>query len=91
VYKNAILSTIVSSTNGTSYNFISKALRATRYSLKKAIVKRVHVDETGEDIWGDICVVTLALGSRPRQGLARVRAKTKLGSHISCSRKCKRV
>jgi hypothetical protein len=31
------------------------------------------------------CVTTLASGSRPRQGLARVRAKREPGSHISCS------
>jgi hypothetical protein len=37
-------------------------------------------------------VVTLALGSQPRQGLAKVRAKRrKPGSHILCSRECKRV
>jgi hypothetical protein len=38
-----------------------------------------------------IDVTTLALGSRPRLGLARVRAKTKLRSRISCTRECKRV
>jgi flagellar basal body rod protein FlgF len=32
-----------------------------------------------------INVVTLALGSQPRQGLAKVRAKSEPGSHISCS------
>jgi hypothetical protein len=36
-------------------------------------------------------VTTLALGSRPRQGLAKVWTKSELGSHISCSWKCKRV
>jgi hypothetical protein len=36
-------------------------------------------------------VATLALGLQPRQGLAKVRAKSELGSHISCSRECKRV
>jgi len=36
-------------------------------------------------------VVTLALGSQPRQGLAKVRAKSELGSHISYSRECNRV
>jgi hypothetical protein len=36
-------------------------------------------------------VATLVLGSRPRRGLTRVWAKTKRGSHISCSRECKRV
>jgi hypothetical protein len=29
-------------------------------------------------------VATLALGSRPRQGLTKVRAKSESGSHISC-------
>jgi hypothetical protein len=36
-------------------------------------------------------VATLALGLRPRRGLARVRAKTKHGSRISCTHECKRV
>jgi hypothetical protein len=34
-------------------------------------------------------VATLALGSRPNQGFAKVWAKSELGSHISCSRECK--
>jgi hypothetical protein len=36
-------------------------------------------------------VTTLALGLRPRQRLARLRAKRKPRSHISCSRECKRM
>jgi hypothetical protein len=36
-------------------------------------------------------VTTLALGSRLRQGLAKVRAKSEPKSHISCSREYKRV
>jgi hypothetical protein len=36
-------------------------------------------------------VATLALGSRPNQGFAKVWAKSELGSHISCSRECKKV
>jgi hypothetical protein len=36
-------------------------------------------------------VATLALGSQPRQGLAKVRAKSEPGSHISCSRECMKV
>ncbi len=35
--------------------------------------------------------MTLALGSQPKQGFAKVRAKTELGSHISYSQECKRV
>jgi hypothetical protein len=38
-----------------------------------------------------ISVATLALGSRPRQGLAKVQAKSEPGSHISCSQECKKV
>jgi hypothetical protein len=38
-----------------------------------------------------ICVTTLTLSSRPRQGLARVRAKRKPRSRISCSKECRRV
>jgi DNA polymerase sigma len=51
VYRDAIFSAIVSSTNGASQNFIPKALRATRYSLRKALIIKVHVDETNENIW----------------------------------------
>jgi len=36
-------------------------------------------------------VTTLALGSRLRQGLAKVRAKSEPKNHISCSQKCKKV
>jgi hypothetical protein len=36
-------------------------------------------------------IATLALGLWPRQGFAKVWAKTGHESHISCSRKCKRV
>jgi len=36
-------------------------------------------------------VTTLALGLWLRQGLAKVQAKMKPKSHISCSRECKRV
>jgi hypothetical protein len=36
-------------------------------------------------------VVTLALGLRLRQGLAKERAKSEPKSHISCSRKCRRL
>jgi hypothetical protein len=36
-------------------------------------------------------VATLALGSRPRQRLAKVWAKGEFESHISCSQECKRV
>jgi len=36
-------------------------------------------------------VATLILGSRPRQGLAKVWAKSEFEGHISCSWECKRV
>ncbi len=38
-----------------------------------------------------LVVATLALGSRPRQGLAKVWAKNEPESHISCSWECKRM
>ncbi len=54
-----------------------------------------------EDLLLDLClhqtlqtilvVTTLTLGSWPRQGLAKVRAKSEPGSHISCSQECKRM
>jgi hypothetical protein len=34
-------------------------------------------------------VATLALGSRPRQGVARLRAKRETWEHFTCSRECK--
>ncbi len=43
------------------------------------------------EVMGIIYVITLALGSRQRQGFAKVRAKIEPGSHISCSQECKRV
>jgi len=36
-------------------------------------------------------VTTLALGSRPKQGLAKVWGKSEPESHISCSWECKKV
>jgi hypothetical protein len=38
-----------------------------------------------------IDVATLTLGLQPRQGLAKVWAKSELRSHISCSQECKGV
>jgi hypothetical protein len=39
----------------------------------------------------NIIVATLALGSWPRQGLAKVQPQMKPKNHISCSRECRRV
>jgi hypothetical protein len=36
-------------------------------------------------------VATLPLGSQPKQGITKVQAKIEAGSHISCSRKCKKM
>jgi hypothetical protein len=36
------------------------------------------------------CVATLALGSRPRQGVARLRAKWETQEHSTCFRECKK-
>jgi hypothetical protein len=43
------------------------------------------------NFWSNAFVAILALGSRPRQGFTRVRAKSEPGSHISCSWECKRM
>jgi hypothetical protein len=40
---------------------------------------------------GSKTVTTLALGSRPKQGFARLRAKREAGSHTTYSRKCEKV
>jgi len=52
VYQNALLSVVVSSKHKGSQSFMSKTIGVSRYSLKKAIVRRVHVDQIGENIWG---------------------------------------
>ncbi len=43
--------------------------------------------------WGSqhVGVITLALGSRPKQGVARLRAKRRPGSHATCSWECKKM
>jgi hypothetical protein len=40
-------------------------------------------------IWWERVVATLALGSRLRQGVARLRAKRETQEHFTCSRECK--
>jgi len=36
-------------------------------------------------------VTTLALGSQPKQGFARLQAKTEVGSHTTYSQECEKV
>ncbi len=52
VNRNAILFAVVSREHGASQSFISRRLGNNKYSSEKAIVRRIHVDQTGENIWG---------------------------------------
>ncbi len=54
IYRNALLSTIVSCKNGASQSFISRTVGANKYSLRKAIAKRIYVGQAREIIWGRI-------------------------------------
>ncbi len=54
IYRNALLSTIVSCKNGASQSFISRTIGANKYSLRKAIVRRIYLGQAREIIWGGI-------------------------------------
>jgi hypothetical protein len=54
IYQNAFLSTIVLCKNGVSQSFILKIIGANKYSLRKAIVRRIYVGQAREIIWGRI-------------------------------------
>jgi hypothetical protein len=53
----------------------------------------ITFDVVGEEFEGNMLsvVATLALGSRPRQGFARLRAKREARSHTTYSRECEKV
>jgi hypothetical protein len=51
LYQHALLSIVVSSKHKASQCFLSRTIGASKYSLRKSI-KCVHVDQTGENIWG---------------------------------------
>ncbi len=54
-----ILFAVVSREHGASQSFISRRLGNNKYSSKKAIVRRIHVDQTGENIWGWVATILL--------------------------------
>jgi hypothetical protein len=54
VNRDAILFAVVSREHRASQSFISRRLGDNKYSSKKAIVRRIHVDQTGENIWGGL-------------------------------------
>jgi len=54
IYRNALLSIIVSCKNCVSQSFILKTMGANRYFLRKAIVRRIYVGQAREIIWGKI-------------------------------------
>jgi hypothetical protein len=51
---NVILFVVVSREHITSQSFISRRLGNNKYSSKMAIVRRIHVDQIGENIWGGL-------------------------------------
>jgi len=63
------------------------------HTWKKTIT--VHFKKWNARAWKHFVfwnvVTTLALSLQPRQGLTRVRAKSKVRSHISCSQECKKL
>lgn len=54
MYRNALLSAVVSPTNGPSQLFLARTLKATRHTLRKAVVRRAYIDDVGEKFWGGI-------------------------------------
>jgi hypothetical protein len=54
-FRNAILIAIVSNNNGgPSQRFIFKTIGDTRYFMGKAVMRRIHVGLTKENIWGGL-------------------------------------
>ena len=54
IYRNALLSAVASPTTGPSQLFLARTLKATRHTLRKAIVRRAYIDDIGEKFWGGI-------------------------------------
>ncbi len=58
-------------------------------------ITHFKLNTTTQHIWsGNVCTIfitTLALGSQPKQGLTRVRAKREAWDHISCWHECRKV
>jgi hypothetical protein len=52
LFINVLVTTMVSNVDNTSQQHIAKAIGATRYMVWKVIECCVHVDETGEKLWG---------------------------------------
>jgi hypothetical protein len=53
-FKNALLTKIASNGAGPSQHFISRTIGGTRYLLGKVVMRRMHVDVTGDNIWGGL-------------------------------------
>jgi len=45
---------MVSNTQNTSQIHIANAIGASKYMIRKALERHVHVDETGENLWGGL-------------------------------------
>jgi len=75
---------LVVKSRGNRRIYIAKTILNLR-TLIKLVEQRIEGLEEVMD------VITLALGSRPRQGFARLRAKKGAGSHTTYSQECERV
>jgi hypothetical protein len=53
-FKNALLTTIASNGVRPSQHFISRTIGGTRYLLGKVVMRRIHVDVTGDNTWGGL-------------------------------------
>lgn len=52
LFKNILVTIVVSNATNTSQLHIAKTIGATRYMVQKAMERHVHVDETRENLWG---------------------------------------
>jgi hypothetical protein len=54
LFKNILVTTVVSNVVNTSQQHITKTIGATRYMVWKTVECRVHVDETRKTLWGEL-------------------------------------
>jgi len=91
----SLVGQIIVSLNGNSFykglfkkqlNFLTLDSHLKHVSLQCGF-KVTHHTKSVSGRW--LLVITLALGLQPKQGLAKVWAKSEPKSYISCSRECK--
>jgi len=54
IYKNVLLSIVVSTNGRRSQNHIAKIIGPNHYSIQKTMVKHIHIHHTCENIWGGL-------------------------------------